>query len=220
MDGSSFLASFKASAATSSKDMIQFSGSIDSFPIGGDEVVVIPSSGDHEMGSSKLQISNIVNFGWEFQYSYGQLVAVHKSGTYFAYAIVSPGKNTGMVRVVQKKTDQRVLVKGMKGKIKDLAFAHCLDQIILGVVDEFGNLFVFRIEQIRDDDSDNDKPLLTEMLVQVMASQKDSNLDEHRLLWCPYLPENSDDESGSDGRGVDACAMGMRGCEVRDVRYV
>ena len=81
------------------------------------------------MGSSKLQISNIVNFGWEFQYSYGQLVAVHKSGIYFAYAIVSPGKNTGMVRVVQKKTDQRVLVKGMKGKIKDLAFAHCLDQV-------------------------------------------------------------------------------------------
>ena len=34
-----------------------------------------------------------------------------------------------MVRVVQKKTDQRVLVKGMKGKVKDLAFAHCLDQV-------------------------------------------------------------------------------------------
>jgi len=194
MDGSSFLASFKAAAASSSKDMIQFSGSIDSFPIRGDEVVVIPSSGDHDMGSSKLQISNIVNFGWEFQYSYGQLVAVHKSGTYFAYAIVSPGKNTGMVRVVQKKTDQRALVKGMKGKIKDLAFAHCLDQIILGVVDEFGNLFIFRIEQTNEEDSDNDKPLLTEMLLQVMASQKDSNLDEHRLLWCPYLPENPDDD--------------------------
>ena len=93
------------------------------------QVVVVPSSGDHDLGSSKLQISNIVNFGWEFQYSYGQLVAVHKAGTYFAYAIVSPGKNTGMVRVVQKKTDQRVLVKGMKGKVKDLAFAHCLDQV-------------------------------------------------------------------------------------------
>jgi hypothetical protein len=56
-------------------------------------------------------------------------------------------------------------------------------QIILGVVDEFGNLFIFRIEQTDDEDSDNDKPLLTEMLLQVMASQKDSNLDEHRLLW-------------------------------------
>ena len=51
------------------------------------------------------------------------------------------------------------------------------------IVDEFGNLFIFRIEQTDDEDSDNDKPLLTEMLLQVMASQKDSNLDEHRLLW-------------------------------------
>lgn len=78
------------------------------------------------MGSSKLQTSNIVNYGWDFQYCHGQLVAVHKSGSYFAYGLVSPGKSTGMVRVVQKKTDQRVLIKGMKGKVKDLAFAHCI----------------------------------------------------------------------------------------------
>lgn len=38
MDGSSFLASFKSSAS-SSKDMIQFSGAVDSFPIKGDEVI-------------------------------------------------------------------------------------------------------------------------------------------------------------------------------------
>ena len=52
----------------------------------------MPSSGDHEMGSSKLEISNIVNFGWEFQYCPGQLVAIHKSGSFFAYGLVSPGK--------------------------------------------------------------------------------------------------------------------------------
>ena len=40
MDGSSFLASFKAAAASSTKEMIQFSGSIDSFPIRGDEVFI------------------------------------------------------------------------------------------------------------------------------------------------------------------------------------
>ena len=45
------------------------------------------------------------------------------------------GRNTGMVRVVQKKTDQRVLLKGMKGIVKDLAFSHCLDKIILGIVE-------------------------------------------------------------------------------------
>ena len=48
---------------------------------------------------------------------------------------------------------------------------------VLGVVDEFGNLFVFRVEETNGED------LLTEMLLQVNACQKDSNLDEHRLLW-------------------------------------
>ena len=38
MDGSSFLASFKAAASSSTKDMIQFCGQIDSFPIKGEEV--------------------------------------------------------------------------------------------------------------------------------------------------------------------------------------
>lgn len=161
--------------------------------------MIIPSSGDHDLGSSKLQISNVVNFGWEFQYCHGQLVAVHKLGTYFAYGIVSPGKNTGMVRVVHKKTDRRVLVKGMKGKIKDLAFAHCLDQIILGVVDEFGNLFVYRVDQSMENDDDSDaadKPLTTELLLQVNASVPKEN-EIHRLLWCPYLPDDEEAANNS-----------------------
>ena len=148
------------------------------------------------MGSSKLQISNIVNYGWDFQYCHGQLVAVHKSGSYFAYGLVSPGKSTGMVRVVQKKTDQRVLIKGMKGKVKDLAFAHCTDEIILGVVDEFGNLFIAKIEETNEEDSDNDKPLQTELILQINAENpKDS--ESHRIFWCPFLPEEGGENDSS-----------------------
>ena len=58
-------------------------------------------------------------------------------------------------------------------------------------------MFIFRIEQTNDEDSDNDKPLFTEMLLQVTANPKDSSLDEHRLLWCPYLPENDDEVSSA-----------------------
>ena len=161
------------------------------------QVNIVPSCGDHEMGSSKLQTSNIVNYGWDFQYCHGQLVAVHKSGSYFAYGLVSPGKSTGMVRVVQKKTDQRVLIKGMKGKVKDLAFAHCIEEIILGIVDEFGNLFVAKIEQTNEEDSDNDKPLQTELVLQINA-ENPNNSETHRIFWCPFLPEegeNTDDSS-------------------------
>ena len=99
------------------------------------------------------------------------------------------GKNTGMVRVVQKKTDQRVLLKGMKGIVKDLAFAHCLDQIILGIVDEFGNLFVFRIHE-----NSNSDELQTELLVQINSSLHRTREHQiHRLLWCPYLSEEEEE---------------------------
>jgi hypothetical protein len=41
-----------------------------------------------------------------------------------------PGKTTGVVRVVQRESEERVLLKGMRGKVKDLAFAHCTDSVI------------------------------------------------------------------------------------------
>jgi hypothetical protein len=41
-----------------------------------------------------------------------------------------PGKTTGVVRVVQRESEERVLLKGMRGKVKDLAFAHCTYSVI------------------------------------------------------------------------------------------
>ena len=89
----------------------------------------MPSPGDHEVGSSKLKITNIVNFGWEYKYYPGQLVTVHKNGDYFAYGIYSVGQRAGIVRVVHRKSGERVLLKGMRGSVQDLAFAHCLEQV-------------------------------------------------------------------------------------------
>ena len=146
------------------------------------------SEGDHDLGSSKLKIKNIVNFGWDHKYSHGQVredingtdvylvvgsflrstssttlllsdigcncrtdslqvVAVHVTGTYLAYAITTPGKNLGVVRVVNRATDDRILVKGMRGPVKDLSFAHICSEVIVGCVDTLGNLFVHRVTE-------------------------------------------------------------------------
>jgi hypothetical protein len=45
----------------------QFNGGdeTNSFPVKGAEVRIVESRGDHQSGSSKLHIKNIVNFGWE-----------------------------------------------------------------------------------------------------------------------------------------------------------
>ena len=45
--------------------------------------------------------------------------------------IFAAAKQTGVVRVVYRKTQDRVLLKGMTGRIKDLAFSHCRDKIYL-----------------------------------------------------------------------------------------
>ena len=53
----------------------QFSGGdeANSFPVAGAEVDIVTSEGDHDLGSSKLKIKNIVNFGWDHKYSHGQV---------------------------------------------------------------------------------------------------------------------------------------------------
>ena len=35
-------------------------------------------------------------------------------------------------------------MQGMKGAVVDISFAHVMDDIVIGCVDEIGNLFVYR----------------------------------------------------------------------------
>ena len=46
-----------------------------------------------------------------------------------AYALVTPGKREGAVRVLHSVSEERVLLKGMKGKVKDVAFAHATSEV-------------------------------------------------------------------------------------------
>ena len=46
-----------------------------------------------------------------FRYYPGQLVCHHISGKYIAYAIITPGISQGMVRVMNRNTEERTLIK-------------------------------------------------------------------------------------------------------------
>lgn len=48
------------------------------------------------------------------------------------------------MRVINRKTAERVLLKGFVGQVVDLAFAH-LSNVILGAVDELGTMFIYEI---------------------------------------------------------------------------
>ena len=161
-----------------------FNGEIDSFPLKGEHVTLVPfSKGDHELGSSKLKLDNVVNYAWTRGYFEGQLVATLND--LIAYAIVTPGKREGAVRVLHMNSDQRVLLKGMKGKVKDLAFNN--KEPLLACVDEFGNVFVFKIQE-------KSQQLDTQLLQQINHNSSNEELNKLRVIWCPYLPEEDEPE--------------------------
>ena len=61
----------------------------------------------------------------------------------------SSGKSGGVVRVINRKTAERALLKGYAGSVLDVAFAH-LAAVVLGSVDELGNMFVYEILEDKD----------------------------------------------------------------------
>lgn len=67
----------------------QFNGQEDqhSVELCSTDVTIVPSPGDHDHGSSKVKLKNIVDFQWDHHLYTGQLLAVHVSGKYLAYGI-------------------------------------------------------------------------------------------------------------------------------------
>ena len=90
-----------------------------------------PTDDSPGAASSKVHTRNVVNFAWDHDYYPGQVVSVSPVGDadFLAYGIVAPGKSEGVVRVVHRKSEKRTLLKGMRGKIKDLAFAHTKNKV-------------------------------------------------------------------------------------------
>ena len=42
-------------------------------------------------------------------------------------------------------TSDRTLLKNFSGRVTDVAFAHLQNDVILGAVDEMGNMFIYEI---------------------------------------------------------------------------
>ncbi|KAJ8729730.1 hypothetical protein PYW08_001311 [Mythimna loreyi] len=161
-------------------------------------VMVNTNAGNHDHGSSKVKLKNLVDYNWEPKFYAGQLLAIHISGKYLAYSIkapnaVNPGTWSGMVRVVynpEPGTDRRALIKGMKGEVQDLAFAYIQSQVVLACIDEQGNFYVHEIEV-------TDSGLRCTLLAEV---REDTGAvgSSHRVVWCPYIPDDEDESTDED----------------------
>ncbi|GAB6032704.1 enhancer of mRNA decapping 4 [Chamberlinius hualienensis] len=164
-----------------------------SYAVYGSDVDVLCHKYNHTSGSSKVKIKNIVNSVWEVRYYYGQLVSAHLNKNYIAYAIKIPTSDDGAVRVISRKTSDRLLLRGMRGLVVDVSFAHILNEVILGAVDEHGNVFVYSIKQ------EHGLNLYETIILEVRRSDMVINKSRlRRLIWCPYLPEEQMTDEEAD----------------------
>ncbi|XP_053604958.1 enhancer of mRNA-decapping protein 4-like [Plodia interpunctella] len=163
------------------------------------DVVVTTNAGNHNHGSSKVKLRNLVDYNWEPKFYHGQLLAIHISGKYMAYSIkatnpLNPGSWSGMVRVVytpEPGTERRTLIKGMKGVVQDLAFAHIQNQVVLACIDEQGNFYVHEIET-----TDGIRCTL------IAEIREDTGVGgvAARVVWCPYIPDEEDTQDDDVAR--------------------
>lgn len=218
MDGSAFLAELAAAKSGSSSSgsttsssvaavtedsnaqKIDFNGSADMrtipLTLGSKEISVRSSSSSESLRSQQLTSRNLVKFSWDHQYYHGRLCDIHLNGRYMAYSIFT---HEGLVRVVRHTdidgatVDSKTLLKGMKGKVMDVAVAHTRaeKELLVGVIDSQGTVFVF---EVREESSGFSQKLL--LTVKHEGAGDD---DIHRFIWCPYLPdEESEEDERSD----------------------
>jgi len=196
MDGQMFFKTLMSSSSAAAP-LIQFRGDDETncFPVSGKEVTIVTSDADHSLGSAKLQIKNIVNYSWEHRYYPGQLVAHDRSGKYLAYSLKTPNKGCGVVRIASRVKDDKLLIKGMLGPVVDLAFSHSSEEVVIGIVDSFGNMFVYRVVE-------ESSGMQSERIMEILRTGDPAGGQErvHRLVWCPFVPgpdsDPADTQSG------------------------
>lgn len=110
-----------------------------------------------------------------------------------------------MVRVTNHETNQRALIKNFKEDIKDLSFAYSKESIILGCVDNEGNILVYQIEDTPDSIS-------YKIMLHIFHRINNRPHSNYRLIWCPYYPSFEEEmESGDDPEKMFVVLNGSKG---------
>lgn len=181
---------------------LQGSDTVNSFSVYGQEVDIVASkpSGSGTLshiatGSNKVKITPVVKYDWEPIFYVGNLVAIHRNSTYVAYTL--RGKSGGVVRIINRRTAERALLKDFGGRVIDLAFAHT-DEILVGAVDEIGSLMVYHVKET------DDRKLVVLLCMHVLRPEGEPISEYHRVIWCPFIPDDCDDSSMTESSTQDA----------------
>ncbi|XP_076449707.1 enhancer of mRNA-decapping protein 4-like [Babylonia areolata] len=189
------------------KQKIVFTGNDEeenSFGVYGQEVdiYVAPSENEDNLraGSNKVKIKTVVTHMWEQRYYYGNLVAVHQDGDFVAFSIKT--KDGSAIRIMHNTATDRKLIKGFAGNVVDVSFAHSPEAIV-AAVDDLGSLLVFSCKLSQQG------VIIPTPLLHIKPAD-DKTCQYNRVIWCPYWPEEVDenDTDMQDSSKVLACTHG------------
>lgn len=167
------------------------------YPVFGSEVEIVASrsSGLNQetQMSDKISVTSVDKCDWKQQYYFGNLVTVHQSKAFVAYAMKD--KASGVVKVLNCEIEQSIVLDGFAGSIVDVSFANSQD-VVLAAADQTGDLRVFKISILPGG------LLMSDILLHLQQFDVDL-LDSGtadlccRVAWCPFVPEkkgcNEDD---------------------------
>lgn len=143
---------------------------------------------DSDPGSSKPQSTSVksqtvTKFNWPKAYYIGSLITA--SNTFIAYVI--RGKSDA-VRILNRLTAARVLIKGFAGPVCDVAFAHS-DSSLFAAIDESGSIYIYSISQ----PDPSSKNIETKLLLKIEKRNTIRN-PSHRIVWSPHIHHTKDEK--------------------------
>ncbi len=65
----------------------------------------------------------------------------------FSPFLHNPGNDTGKIRVINMKTTERTLIKGIEGMTQDVAFAFITFPVLVACIDSVGDVYVYSVEE-------------------------------------------------------------------------
>ncbi|PIK58038.1 putative enhancer of mRNA-decapping protein 4 [Apostichopus japonicus] len=177
-----------------------------SFPLYGQEVIITPSGNSNvnnaATASSQVKCTPVVKYDWGSKYYVGNMLAVNKQ-----YVVYVLKMQTGYgVRVLNRQTSQRALLKGFKEMINDLAFSH-YNSNLLACVDRIGSLSVWKLME------EDDHTITSKLILSVNG---ESTHPSDTIGWSgAYLPE--DPSSGEPEGSYSESHMILRLVELWDI---
>jgi len=136
--------------------------------LSGPEVTYTPKEAN---SSTQLEASPITILASPIIYQFGNTIAVNKN--YICYSVKG-----NLIRVINKYTAQRTLIKGHTDQITDMKFfSNEVD--ILASVGKDGNIFVWKITEVKADE----QPIIVTTLLHIKP--QDKPVPQTRLTWHP-----------------------------------